>query len=157
MKFLILFFVVWAGNVMAADGRYVRKQLEPDIFIPAYALPQQEKLPMPRYSQGQEETIKAVKPEPARKTDTEEIELKTVSIDSLLQSGSVDYQQKYDDYLNDLKHISQTGQLPENKKLTADLQKMTTDERIVVKKKPHQSYPKKAKFEKALYDILNSD
>ena len=157
MKFLILVSIVFFGNIITAEGRYVRKQLEPDIFIPTYALPQQEKLPMPRYYEGQAETVKNAKPEPARKMTTEEIEIKTVSVDSLMKSGGADYQQKYDDYLDDLRHISQTGQLPRNEKLMADLQKMTTDERIVVQKKPHQSYPKKAKFDKALYDVLNND
>ncbi len=157
MRFLTLLLMVLFGNVIAAEGKYVRKQLEPDIFIPAHALPQPEKLPMPHYYEGQKETIKSAKPEPARKMTTEEIEVKTVSVDSLVKSGGADYQKKYDDYIRDLQHISQTGKLPENKQLAADLQKMTTNERIVVQKKPHQSYPKKAKFDKALYDVLNED
>ncbi len=157
--FLFLFSFV-SGQVQAADT-YVRKQIKPNFFVPEQIVSPQEKLPMPQYTKGQEETIKAVKPQAARRMTTDNTEENTVSIDDVMLSSrrhGVDYQQKYDDYINDLKQISSTGKIPENKDLQADLEKMTTDDRFVIKTKPHQSYDfHNDRFDRALYTVLSSD
>ena len=65
-----------------------------------------------------------------------------------------DYQRKYDDYSRDLEHISRTGEIPENAVLEEDLEQMNSDERQMIERKPYQRRNSKAKFDKALNQVL---
>lgn len=146
--------VLTAASVPAA-AKYVRKQLEPAFFMPESAKTQAEKLPMPRYLYGEEETIKAAKPErePQRLpvvTENEEYLEDDVADDTDIP----DYQRKYEDYSRDLEHISRTGEIPDNAALEEDLEQMNSDERQLIEKKPYQPRNSKAKFDKALNQVL---
>lgn len=68
----------------------------------------------------------------ANVVSTTPIESKYINYDKDELAKTPEYQQKYDDYINDLKSIAQTGTTPENKRVSQDLSKMGTNERIVV-------------------------
>lgn len=159
---LIVLTAVLSGFISeaAAQGTYVRKQLEPDFFIPASAKPKPEKLPMPRYLYGEEETIKNAKPEPEpQRIPAAVAEEPNVNNGNVLDGleQTPDYQQKFDDYSNDLDHISRTGELPANPNLEQDLSEMNSSGRRVIEKRTYQPRNAKQKFDKALEDSLNSD
>lgn len=157
-KILLLGSVITAVSVgvtaTASDFSYVRKLKKPDFFIPESALQQPEKLPTPKYYKGSDETVKVVR---------HQAEVKVLS-QNREEEGSEEkiteeplYQHKYDEYTNDLEHISRTGKIPENKALQKDLKKMNSEERVVVKKKPYQTRPVKEQFDKALENSLAAD
>ena len=131
-----------SSTVAAADVPYVRKLQKPKFFIPESELSQPEKLPMPRYTEGEEITIKEAKPEYGQRVTTTD--------------EQPEYQQKYDDYNSDLAHIDQTGQLPNNQNLNDDLAQMNSTARFKVNKKPYQQFKSK-KFDKALEKSLQEN
>ena len=159
---LVLAFFIGIGiNTVAA--RYVRKQQERDFFIPESARSQPEKLPLPRYTAGVEETIKQVEPE--REVRKYNIDMKASQIiDSV--SGSAlpedetetpDYQHKFDDYSRDLERIDSQGQIPDNQVLREDLNQMNSDQRFVVNHRAYQPRNSKAAFNRALQNSLESN
>lgn len=153
--------MLMAAEIALAQGTYVRKKVEPDFFMPESAKVQPEKLPMPKYYKGQEETIKNAKPEPEPQrlppvaTEDDGINGDEGVLDDL--ENTPEYQQKFEDYSNDLEHINQTGQIPQNADLDSDLNQMNSSARRVVNRKPYQTRNARAKFDKALQDSLNSD
>lgn len=142
--------ILAAASVPAA-AKYVRKQLEPGFFMPESAKTQAEKLPMPRYLYGEEETIKAAKPEHEPQRLPAAAESKEYIDDDM---EIPDYQRKYEDYSRDLEHISRTGEIPDNAALAEDLEQMNSDERQLIEKKPYKPRNSKAKFDKALDQVL---
>lgn len=153
----LMLLISFSAVLVAQEKPYVRKQLQPAFFIPESAKPKPERLPMPKYMEGQAETVKAVNRNDATIKRVEDSEI--VVDDNLLVDleKTPQYQQKYEDYSQDLESISSTGEIPENKNLEADLAEMNTDKREVVDKKPYQTRDTKAKFDKALEDSLNSN
>ena len=153
-----------------SPGRYVRKQLKPNFFIPPQELDHTEKLPEFNYYPGEEEkkarqpqqnaseqVIKIIKapqeipaatevrqtadapavlplPEnvPDISSDTAEIKSQYIEYNKDELAQIPEYKQKYADYINDLKVIAETGQVPENPRVVFDLTKMSTNERLVV-------------------------
>ena len=166
-------------------GRYVRKQLKPNFFIPAEELDHTEKLPEFNYYPEEErkaarygktaekeqiikvirapketQNAEAVQTETkAPSTETAAAEIPQVPVNDMpaplpenipsaadmteIKSAYIEYdkdelaqipeyKQKYDDYINDLKIIAETGQIPENPRVVFDLTKMSTNERLVV-------------------------
>lgn len=150
-----------------SPGRYVRKQLKPNFFIPPKELDHTEKLSEFNYYPGEEENkgrqpqqeqvIKIIKapqeipavtevrqtadapaalplPEnvPDISSDTAEIKSQYIEYNKDELAQIPEYKQKYADYINDLKVIAETGQVPENPRVVFDLTKMSTNERLVV-------------------------
>lgn len=140
-------------------GRYVRKQLKPVFFIPAKEIERSEKLPKFNYypSQPKPETeasetqniqvlevINEVdmgdrKPVAELPIPPEKVRTETSVTDNRYLEYNKDelakipeYKQKYDDYMIDLKTIAKTGTAPENPRVTADLAKMSSNERLIV-------------------------
>ena len=95
----------------------MRKQLKPAFFIPEQELSYQEKLPAPSDEPSATNT-----PSPSKKKSTI-----TVNKPILDEEIHPDYKEKYDDYLNDLKIIEETGKIPANKSLEQDLKKMNSN------------------------------
>ena len=129
-----------------SKARYVRKQIEPDFFIPESDKTKPEKLPMPVYLEGEEVTVKN-----ARRGDVfvNEADDNLVAVEEVIEPKAApqepqqqpqvqervledtpEYKQKYDDYNNDLEQIAKTGTMPENKNLQKDLEQMNSDDRV---------------------------
>lgn len=149
---------VTAGiNADAQPGNFVRKKLTPNFFIPKSETERQEVLPpfyyeqpQPRKAEKKKEIMKVEQaPETLNSPEIENINSgeimppKPFAFDKQTDSKYVnynrkelaktpEYQQKYDDYINDLKIIAQTGHYPENQRLYEDLAAMDSNERIVV-------------------------
>ncbi len=157
MQKLVLFSVlsilfVFGINTDAVQAeRYVRKQLKPNFFIPEQDLNYTEKLPEFNYyptiyrkkQKKTEETssqvIKTIKsPEQISTEIPQNSVQQTVSQSPYLEYDKdelaqiPEYKQKYDDYIADLKEIAKTGKIPENPRVSFDLMKMSTNERLVV-------------------------
>lgn len=142
-------------------GRYVRKQLKPAFFIPEKELNRSEKLPEFHYYPQNKKAIrpveKDIEPEileisdevdltselPQETADTTalpavdntkplKIESEYITYNKEELAAMPEYKQKYDDYINDLKVIAETGKAPENKRLNDDLAKMNSNDRIIV-------------------------
>lgn len=64
--------------------------------------------------------------------DTAEIKSQYIEYNKDELAQIPEYKQKYADYINDLKVIAETGQVPENPRVVFDLTKMSTNERLVV-------------------------
>lgn len=135
----------------AQPGRYVRKQLKPNFFIPEEDLDYTEKLPEFNYypeaplpkairsNAAPEQVIKVIKaPEQevvkaAEQTALpQQTESPYIEYDKDELAQIPEYKQKYADYINDLKEIAKSGKLPENPRVAFDLMKMSTNERLVV-------------------------
>lgn len=164
VKRLVFFLILFLGiGFDPAAARYVRKQQEPDFFIPESARQRPEKLPLPRYSAGAEETIKQVEPE--REVRKYNIDMKaSQNIDTVSETSAPegveetpDYQHKFDDYSRDLEQIDSQGQIPDNQVLREDLNQMNSDQRIVVNHRVYQPRNSKAAFNRALQNGLNSN
>ena len=162
LSLLILTMAVLAGSD-TATAQYVRKKVVPNYFIPAQELaPKQEKLPPIKYQYGEGETIttrsydnmpttktiadKNIVPQTSttdlplttdNSSETNEPSLSEVTLD-LPDSSSKevpDYQQKYQEYLRDIKKVAAGKKMPHNPQLEQDLSKMNSDERILIDKK----------------------
>ena len=146
-----------------AAAQYVRKKVLPNYFIPAQEIqPKQEKLPPIKYQYGEEETIatrsydnmpttqsiadrnvlpQADKAETSLTTARQDIPSKQTTSEVTLDipDGSSkeipDYQQKYQEYLRDIKKVAAGKKMPNNPQLQQDLAKMNSDERILIDKK----------------------
>ena len=114
-------------------GQYQRKQPQPDFFIPDKAISKGEKLPpfkfIPPVSENQE-TVKKISHKSEKNTAKSPFSASENTPDNFAETPG--YKQKYDDYIKDLKVIGETGKIPENKRLDADLAKMNSEERIPV-------------------------
>lgn len=161
---LAMAFMIGMGlNVAAA--KYVRKQPEPNFFIPESARQQPEKLPLPKYTAGQEESVKMVEPEkpaPRRGVISPEasqiVDTVTKPVEEIPSDEDLpDFQHKFDNYSRDLEQISRNGQIPANPALEEDLNQMNSDQRIVVNHQAYQPRNSKAKFNQALQNSLNND
>lgn len=146
-----------------AAAQYVRKKVLPNYFIPAQEIqPKQEKLPPIKYQYGEDETIATrsyddmpttktiavgkIIPQPSAadvplttdtSNDISEPTSSEVTLD-LPDSSSKevpDYQQKYQEYLRDIKKVAAGKKMPNNPQLQQDLAKMNSDERILIDKK----------------------
>lgn len=164
IKRLILTVAFLTGiGIDLAAARYVRQQPEPAFFIPESARQQPERLPLPRYSAGEEETIKQVEPE--REVRKYNIDMKASQIIDTVseqpvpeeKSETPDYQHKFDDYSRDLEQINGQGQIPDNQVLRDDLNQMNSDQRIIVNHRAYQPRNSKAKFNRALQNSLESN
>lgn len=152
MRKFIIGFVILPILLLSTNGwgqSYVRKQLEPQFFIPEKDKIKPENLPMPFYRSGEAETVKMVENEwgKSKQPTTEGM------MDQLAETP--DYQQKYDDYSRDLEHISQTGVIPENETLKEDLGQMNSAERKPVNRSLSQKRDAKAAFDRALQESLS--
>lgn len=112
---LMALLIVTGVNVYAqnSDGRYVRKQLQPEFFIPEGQWNPQEKLPP------------VVKPQP--KVPTAAVE---ESVPQQATEEIPDYQRKYQEYVEDLKKIDAQGTPPANQALQRDLEQMNSNEQF---------------------------
>lgn len=124
--------VVWAQN----EG-YVRKSLEPGFFMPESAkFNQPEKLP-PIYLNGKK--ITGFEEEKIAETAASEKPL---------------YQQEYEQYQEDLKHLAVDGKIAPNQELSNALDSMKKGEVFEVKETPSQNSEVKDRFEKAVSETL---
>lgn len=150
-NFLILAgFLMCAGVVWAQEGRFVRKQLKPDFFMPEGELDYTEKLPPIPYNYDTDtKVLKAEVLEVIREADyyedeamdlenegetpITEVEISTIGISFGNGFGQTpQYKQKFDEYMKDLEYIGQTGRAPSNEGLLRDLGKMGSNERVLV-------------------------
>lgn len=152
---LVMVISLSAVWVWAQDKPYVRKQLQPSFFMPESAKPKPEKLPMPRYTEGQAESVKAVNHNDVSGGRVEDEEL--AGNEEIMQDlqNTPEYQKKYEDYNQDLEQISKTGEIPENEVLQEDLEQMNSEEPQAVVEYPVRDV--KAEFQKALDESLKSN
>lgn len=154
---LALSLILLSVAVSAQEGRYVRKKLAPNFFIPQAELEHREVLPPFYYEEPKPEPKPQAVPKQTQpqeeefvETNSPQIELTTVTplpepfnIDKAIHSQYLnynnqdlertpEYQQKYNDYIRDLKFIAETGNYPENPVLNNDLAMMNSNERIIV-------------------------
>lgn len=145
----ILFGLI-AGAAVSGEGRYMRKQLQPDFFMPEKVLfNQPEKLPpLPEVKKSSD----------MKKTAAVAAENNTVLKDEEnLQTAAEavpEYQTKFDDYNRDIDYISRSGEIPVNARLNADLEQMKSNELFRVTPKPYQQTAVSRAFNKALEDVL---
>lgn len=119
-------FTLWAillivsfGVSVTAYGRYIRKQLQPDFFMPKEVqFNQPEKLP----PLSKEELFNAKLENMVATVDKSEFIGKKTEI------TVPDYQKKFDDYNRDISYINRSGEIPVNSSLKADLDQMNSNE-----------------------------
>ncbi|MGN0914697.1 MAG: hypothetical protein ACI4OW_07390 [Alphaproteobacteria bacterium] len=154
---LLLSIILLSVAAVAQEGRYVRKKLMPNFFIPQSELERREVLP-PFYYEEPKPTPKpkAVQqqpqPEQEEMIEVSSPQIETTTVTSLPKPFNIDeaihsqyqkynnqdlartpeYQQKYNDYIRDLKFIAETGNYPENQTLNNDLAMMNSNDRIIV-------------------------
>ena len=136
-KYKVIILAVFLGmisGVVLAQSTYVRKQLEPDFFMPEEVKSKPEKLP-PVYV--------------AKKQNITDI----VSNVKIIP----EYKQKYDQYTKEIEQIKNNGELPSNKTLENDLQQMSSNERFKVEKKPYQRSSVQEEFDKVLEKVLQQN
>lgn len=135
--FLRLLLIVWAFILLStvASAEYKRKVIYPNFFVPQSALPKAEKLPPIKtgtYAKSEDEASQET-PLPQQKHDTTISTTVQKSYTTLDKFENLpEYKHKYDDYINDLKYIAQTGKYPQNAALQNDLQKMNSDEKFYI-------------------------
>lgn len=131
---ILTMFLVGISSIVLAQGTYVRKQLEPDFFMPEEVKSKPEKLPPVYVTKKQNVTdiVSNVKIVP-------------------------DYKQKYDQYTKEIEQIKNNGELPLNKTLENDLQQMSSNERFKVEKKPYQKSSVQEEFDKVLEKVLQQN
>lgn len=176
-KIFLVAALLFLGREVLAQEAFVRKQREPDFFIPNSAKIQPERLVMPRYhladdlKQPEPEQPRYVKVKPKVKKkvqnkpelvvrynkedeQTSQKELEPEAIMSDFANTPV-YQRNYTQYSKDLEEIGKTGKIPYNAELENDLAKMNSEQRIVLEKKP-QANSVKERFDEALQNSLNN-
>lgn len=130
---IVILGTVFAGimEIGLAAAQYVRKRVEPDFFMPQGAINRPEKLPMPRYTEGQEVTVKEARPGDV--FENEVIDNPDADHADSDMENTPEYKKKYDEYVKDLDNISQTGSIPESQALKEDLGQMDSEARKIVK------------------------
>ncbi len=168
--FVLVFgaLVFVSAGVRAEEGRYVRKMLEPDFFIPEEdKFFQQEKLP-PVYLNGKNitdpTTRKSAEKESVagREANQEEKNDNELSVKHGVQAKTNTgiepaYRQKYDAYHQDLENITDDGDIPANSALDAALREMNSEDVFKVKKAPSADSEVKIRFEKAVEKTLEEN
>ncbi len=153
---LLLSIILLSVAAVAQEGRYVRKKLTPNFFIPQSELERREVLPPFYYEEPKPAPKpKAVQQQPLPEEEMIEVsspQIETTTVTSLPKPFNIDevihsqyqkynnqdlartpeYQQKYNDYIRDLKFIAETGNYPENQTLNNDLAMMNSNDRIIV-------------------------
>ncbi|MBO5443385.1 MAG: hypothetical protein J6A33_06320 [Alphaproteobacteria bacterium] len=154
---LLLSIILLSVAAVAQEGRYVRKKLTPNFFIPQSELERREVLPPFYYEEPKPAPKpKAVQqqpqPEQEEMIEVSSPQIETTTVTSLPKPFNIDeaihsqyqkynnqdlartpeYQQKYNDYIRDLKFIAETGNYPENQTLNNDLAMMNSNDRIIV-------------------------
>lgn len=142
--FIMTVLLVSIGLSVTAYGKYVRKQLQPDFFMPKEVqFNQPEKLPpLPKKENVENSSVENIK-----------------TVDNLesIQKESAqfyvpDYQKKFDDYDRDISYISRSGELPVNLALKSDIDAMNSNELFVVQKK---ELGPESQVSRAFMDIIN--
>lgn len=154
---LLLSIILLSVAAVAQEGRYVRRKLTPNFFIPQSELERREVLPPFYYEEPKPAPKpKAVQqqpqPEQEEMIEVSSPQIETTTVTSLPKPFNIDeaihsqyqkynnqdlartpeYQQKYNDYIRDLKFIAETGNYPENQTLNNDLAMMNSNDRIIV-------------------------
>ncbi len=141
--FLITLLLFVAVFEVKAEFNYVRKQQTPDFFIPSGLLNKPEKLPMPKYTNTEKESVSNIKPENEMGRSPDVVAYNNHGLANykaatkMVNPVGVDInvmQKYYDAYILDLQNIDETGKLPENQVLTQDLSEMVSNEKVLYKK-----------------------
>ena len=142
--FIMIVLLVSVGLSVTAYGKYVRKQLQPDFFMPKEVqFNQPEKLPpLPK-----KEALENVSVEIIDVVDN----LESIQKESV-QFYVPDYQKKFDDYNRDISYINRSGEIPVNSSLKADLDQMNSDEIFEVQKK---ELGPESQVSRAFMDVLD--
>ncbi len=142
-----LVFAAVAGLALSAQSRYVRKQLQPDFFMPENVrFNQPEKLPaLPR----KKAVVVTEAPKQQSVVKQEEKAAQNVFVP--------EFQRKFDDYNRDISYISRSGEIPQNTSLAADLGAMNSNARFLAEEKPYQDSAVSRAFDKALQQVLSAD
>ena len=141
---ITVLFAIVIGLTFTSQGRYVRKQLQPDFFIPKEVqFNQPEKLPpLPK-----KEFLENNSAETSQPVD----KMKSIRKESA-QIFIPDYQKKFDDYNQDISYINRNGELPVNLSLKSDLDKMNSNELFEVQKK---ELGPESQVSRAFMDVLD--
>lgn len=147
---IIVLTAVFGGLALSAQGKYVRKQLQPDFFIPAKdQFNQPEKLPpLPEELLMEAEQRKQsamVQTDEHKKDEDNKI------------VGTPDYQTKFDKYNHDIAILSKSGEMPKNAELESDLAEMNSDDQKAVDDKDISSSETSQTFEKIVDDIITDN
>lgn len=157
-------FGLWAAvaalmGILTAQAQetYVRKKIKPNFFIPTQEIERPAaKLPQPQFTAGQEETIKVASPEensePEATSEAQTPQASTSSQETISarKSEAPAYQQKYQEYLEDIGEVAKGKNLPENQTLNNDLSKMNSEERILVDRQFNRNRQPKTEFNQEL-------
>lgn len=168
-KYFLLAIAIMAFSLPASaqEGRYVRKQRQPNFYIPKVVMEEKtEKLPEFHIPQPEKKVVKVIRiKRPIEDIDDEDdfendydntndnyagteysdekiLDPMQVAGDNkylyLLEGIDLNdypaYQTKFEEYLEDLEYIANTGEYPENQGLAADLGEMDSNLRIKVGK-----------------------
>lgn len=126
---LVSALVLASGWAFAQNGGYVRKTKEPEFFVPEKdGFNKPEKLPPV-----------IVKKEKNSVQETPE------------------YQQKYEEYQQDIQKVGSGGEIAENEGLTQALTQMDSGAVFEVKKTPSQNSAAKENFERVLDETLEQN
>lgn len=121
--------MLWGGCTLktAVAQQYQRKTVMPEFFIPQQALPKPEKLPPIKFSTlaPNDNAIKKVSTKEQKSNRQSAIPAETLA-------EMPQYKQKYDEYIEDLDYIAETGEYPSNQGLQNDLAKMNSDEKLYI-------------------------
>ena len=139
---VVVLAAVLGGLALSAQGKYMRKQLQPDFFIPAKdQFNQPEKLP-------------PLANEPASMAEAQKTATSDVNNNQEnTETGTPDYQTKFDKYNQDIADLSKNGEMPKNAELEADLAEMNSDDQKPVVTKETSKSEVSRDFEQIVDEI----
>lgn len=147
LTLLVAIIIILSSVCAIAQQTYVRKKVKPDFFIPQNELQKpQKKLPQPKFSAGEEQSIKVAQPQDGITEGTNQVPIAA----EIQQQDTPKYQQKYQEYLQDVGEVAKGNDLQTNPELDNDLAKMDSDERIMIDQKFNRSRNPQKDFQKAL-------
>lgn len=148
LRFAFIFVVSGLGIVFYMHEAWAKDVPQENLYIPAGAFSHPTKLPPIQIGNyDQMPTIKrATRPKdnktslPQKTSSAKTLSTQTNSTNSssstelkkLNSHSRPDYKEKYDDYLDDLKVIGETGKIPDNPELDADLKNMNSDKKFEI-------------------------
>lgn len=137
---IITFSGLICFNAFAQRPAFVRKQIQPDFFVPEIELKEKKEVLPTQFRAALPPKASVVKnnsENSVRKDNKEIYDEETLDIDQYTYySGSErvsEYKKVYDEYIKDLKHLKKYKELPANIEKDRDLAKMNTERVFVVK------------------------
>lgn len=139
------FILTTLGGVLLSFAVFAKNLPQENLYIPDGAFDTQERLPPIRLgAYGNTSTVKRASPNTLNSHSSDassssasqslqnNLHSPSSALKKLNNHEKPDYKEKYDDYLNDLKIIGETGKIPDNPELNADLKNMNSDEKFEI-------------------------